>query len=79
MKIAPLFWRLGRGKMGVVERGEVRVFESVEAADEAAREALRRMTPEERVGVVTAIIGADRERASERLSGTLRIIHVPRR
>jgi hypothetical protein len=57
----------------------VRVFDSVEAADEAAREALRRMTPEERVGVVTAIIGADRERASERLSGTLRIVHVPRR
>lgn len=59
-----------------MERGEVRVFESVEAADEAAREALRRMTPEERVGVVTAIIGADRERASVRDSGTLCTFYV---
>jgi hypothetical protein len=56
----------------------VRVFDSVEAADEAAREALRRMTPEERVGVVTAVIGADRERASERDSGTLNVLHIPK-
>ncbi|MFM9873466.1 MAG: hypothetical protein ACKVQS_08385 [Fimbriimonadaceae bacterium] len=35
----------------------VRVFDSVEAADEASREALRRMTGEERMAMVFAISG----------------------
>ncbi|ARU41326.1 hypothetical protein CCB80_09345 [Armatimonadetes bacterium Uphvl-Ar1] len=74
MKIAPLFWRLGRGKMGDVERGEVRVFETVEAADEAAREALRRMTPEERVALAFAISGWTKDGDSGRISRTYRII-----
>jgi hypothetical protein len=63
-----------------MDRAEsVQIFSSVEEADEAAREVLRRMTPEQRVSIVTELIGADRERASERLSGTYKIIDVPRR
>lgn len=48
-----------RGKIGVVDRRDVtvRVFDSVEAADDAAREALRRMTGEERMAMVFAISG----------------------
>ena len=56
----------------------VEIFESVAEADEANRHANRQLSGIERVRMLTAIIGGGNERSQSRLSGSYRIIDVPR-
>jgi|GEM_PF-5079189 len=54
------------------------VFSSPVEADEANRKKNRMMTGEERLRMLTAIVGGDHERPEPRLPGPYRVIHVPR-
>ncbi len=57
----------------------VRVFDSVEKADEANRRENLERSGEERVRVLTAIVCGANGRSKPRLSGSYRILHVPPR
>ncbi|QYK54279.1 MAG: hypothetical protein KF824_05125 [Fimbriimonadaceae bacterium] len=56
----------------------VQIFDSPEAADAANREALRRMTGEERIAMAFAISGWTNDGDSGRISRTYRVIDCPR-
>ncbi len=55
------------------------VFDSLTAADEANRKSNRELTGVERVRMLTAIVGGGSGKSESRLSGTYRVIHIPRR
>jgi len=55
------------------------VFSSPAEADEANRAKYRAMTGEERLRMLTAIVGGDHERTEPRLPGPYRVFHVPQR